>query len=265
MNLLDKIINRKKEEVAERKHSVPLTELERSPHFRRETRSLSKALTQPGGTGIIAEFKRQSPSKGLINPGADLQSVTTAYAHHGAAGISVLTDTDFFGGRLQDLEDIRHLHLPVLRKEFIIDPYQLIESKAAGADVILLIAACLSSTEVKLLARQVKDLGMESILEIHNEEELDHICDEVDIIGVNNRNLKSFKVDVQTSFELVKRIGSERICITESGLSDVETVVSLRQAGYRGFLIGEHFMKQADPAVAFADFVQQLKAPRSTA
>ena len=265
MNLLDKIIERKKEEVAERSRNVPVADLEKQLDFKRKTSSLVDALKKRGGTGIIAEFKRRSPSKGMINPGADLESVTHAYHAHGAAGISVLTDTDFFGGHLDDLKAIRHLPLPLLRKEFIIDPYQLVESKAAGADVILLIAACLQPGEVRNLARQARDLGLESILELHHEEELDHICDEVNIIGINNRDLKTFQVDVGTSFALIQKIGKERVCITESGLSDVETVVSLEQAGFRGFLIGEHFMKQADPAVAFADFVQQLKASRSTA
>ncbi len=265
MNILERIIERKKEEVSDRKLRIPTATLEREPGFRRKTFSLAAALKEPGASGIIAEFKRKSPSKGLINPGADLLAVTGAYEKYGASGISVLTDTDFFGGRLEDLQSIRHLQLPILRKEFIIDPYQLVESKAAGADVILLIAACLEPGEVKELAAKTRELGMESILEIHHEEELGHICDEVDMIGINNRNLKTFRVDVQASFQLRKQIGDDRICIAESGLSDVETVVSLKAAGFSGFLMGEHFMKQADPTVAFADFVKQLKASRNTA
>lgn len=265
MNILERIIERKREEVKDRRLHFPPGYLEQEPGFRRKTFSLTAALKEPGATGIIAEFKRRSPSKGWINPGADLQTVAGAYAAKGASGISVLTDTDFFGGQLQDLEAIRHLQVPVLRKEFIVDSYQLLESKASGADVILLIAACLEPGEVKELAAITRELGMESILEIHGEEELGHICDEVDMIGINNRDLKTFRVDVQASYQLRKQIDNDRICIAESGLSDVETVVSLKAAGFSGFLMGEHFMKKADPAVAFADFVQQLKAFRSTA
>ncbi|GAC1486166.1 MAG: indole-3-glycerol phosphate synthase TrpC [Flavisolibacter sp.] len=211
-------------------------------------------------TGIIAEFKRKSPSKGIINENADLLKVTSAYKQMGASGISVLTDESFFGGSLKDLALAVSSDLPVLRKDFIVDSYQLVEAKAYGASVILLIAACLTTEKVKELAIFAKDLGLEVLLEIHNEAELDHICEAVDLVGVNNRDLKTFKVDINISLDLIKKIPVSKIAITESGISGVDKILILKKAGYTGFLIGENFMKHADPAIAFADFVQELKA-----
>jgi indole-3-glycerol phosphate synthase len=161
---------------------------------------------------------------------------------------------------LDDLLAATINEVPLLRKDFMIDEYQLIEAKAFGAEVILLIAACLTPSEVKTMAGTAKGLGMEVLLEIHNDEELDHICDQVDLVGVNNRNLKTFEVSIDTSLDLINKIPKEKPAIAESGISDVDTIVTLRQAGFKGFLIGENFMKQASPSIAFADFVNQLKA-----
>lgn len=260
MNILDKIIARKRIEVSERKKDMPVALLEKQALFAAPVRSLKASLLDPAKTGIIAEFKRQSPSRGVINASARVEDVTRAYAAGGASGISVLTDRDFFGGNLEDLVAATTNSIPLLRKDFMIDEYQLVEARASGASVILLIAACLSPQEVRSMAAFAHGLQLEVLLEIHNDEELGHICDEVDLVGVNNRNLKTFTVDIGTSLGLIHKIPSNKPAVAESGISDVDTIVTLRKAGFKGFLIGENFMKQADPSVAFADFVNQLKA-----
>lgn len=260
MNILDTIVAQKKKEVAERKLQKPIAKLEKERFFANETLSLKSFLLDPARTGIIAEFKRKSPSKGIINDRVAVEEVTRAYAQHGASGISVLTDHEFFGGSLDDLLAATINEVPLLRKDFMIDEYQLIEAKAYGAEVILLIAACLTPVEVKTMAGVAKGLGLEVLLEIHNEEELGHICEAVDLVGVNNRNLKTFTVSIDTSLALINKIPQEKPAVAESGISDVDTIVTLRQAGFSGFLIGENFMKQASPSIAFADFVNQLKA-----
>jgi indole-3-glycerol phosphate synthase len=260
MNILDTIIANKRREVAERKKLKSIAELELGPFFRNETLSLRKFLLDETRTGIIAEYKRKSPSKGIINNKVSVKDVTEAYAKNGASGISVLTDTDFFGGSLNDLLEATINEVPLLRKDFMIDEYQLVEAKAYGAEVILLIAACLSPQEVKKLAVSAKNLGLEVLLELHDETELEHICPEVDLVGVNNRNLKTFEVNVDTSLQLIQKIPQDKIPVSESGISNVETIVSLKRAGFKGFLIGENFMKQPDPAIAFADFTRELKA-----
>jgi indole-3-glycerol phosphate synthase len=260
MNILDKIIAQKQIEVAAKKLQTPIADLEQMKYFKAETLSLYSFLLDPTKTGIIAEFKRKSPSKGVINDQATVEEVTMAYAKYGASGISVLTDTEFFGGSLNDLLAATINEVPLLRKDFMIDEYQLIEAKAHGAEVILLIAACLTPSKVKSMAATAKSLGLEVLLEIHNEQELEHICDSIDLVGVNNRNLKTFEVSIDTSLALIKQIPTNKLAIAESGISNVDTIVTLRQAGFKGFLIGENFMKQASPSIAFADFVHQLKA-----
>lgn len=260
MNILDTIIAHKKKEVAERKQFCSVSELEKAPAFRRPVFSLAASLNDVSKTGIIAEFKRRSPSKGLINGTADVVSVTSAYTNYGASALSVLTDEPFFGGSTADLETARINSIPILRKDFMIDDYQVLEARAMGADVILLIAACLQPAEVRSMARLATGLGMEVLLEIHDETELDHIGDETGIIGINNRNLKDFSVDIDRSLALGEKIPAGKIKITESGIDNVETICTFKRAGFRGFLIGENFMKAPDPAIAFAAFVQQLKA-----
>jgi indole-3-glycerol phosphate synthase len=258
MNILDKIVEQKKLEVAARKKETPIAALEKSEGLKREVLSLKQALLREDATGIIAEFKRRSPSKGLINGTADVVDVTRGYANGGASALSVLTDETFFGGSADDLRKARINAVPILRKDFIIDAYQLLEARAMGADVILLIAACLSPADVKRLASAAKSLGLEVLLEIHSEDELKHICGDCDVVGVNNRDLKTFTVDINTSLSLAEKIGS-RVKISESGISDVKNIELLRAAGFNGFLIGENFMKQDDPAIAFASFVNRLK------
>ena len=258
MNILDTIVARKKEEVKSQNQKIGRDDLQKTALFSRETLSLRSFLADKERTGIIAEYKRRSPSKGIINDEVSVEEVTKAYAQH-ASGMSVLTDTDFFGGTTEDLVKARFNQVPILRKDFMIDEYQIIEAKSIGADVILLIAACLKPNQVKQFASLAKQLGLEVLLEIHNEEELEHICDEVDFVGVNNRNLKTFTVDINTSLQLIHKIPTNKPAIAESGISDVNTIVTLRNAGFSGFLIGEHFMKEPNPMIAFADFVEQLK------
>ena len=262
MNILDTIIARKKTEVANAKMQVSQATLMQSQLFSRPTFSLKKFLLDETKTGIIAEFKRQSPSKGIINNTADVVEVTTAYTKHGASCLSVLTDNHFFGGSSGDLIKARVNNIPILRKDFMIDEYQVVEAKSMGADVILLIAACLTPEKVMELAGFAQSLQLEVLLEIHNEEELRHICDATQIVGVNNRDLKTFTVDINRSVELSKKIGADKIRIAESGINDIETISIFKNAGFKGFLIGENFMKQPDPAIAFAKFVNQLKATK---
>lgn len=259
MNILDTIIAEKKKEVERRRLEKGLDELMLAPLFERETLSLRSFLEDKSRTGIIAEFKRKSPSKGIINDGADLHDVTTAYAKHGASCISVLTDELFFGGHTNDLVNARINEVPLLRKDFIIDEYQLVEAKALGADVILLIAACLSPARVKQLARKARELKMDVLLEIHEQGELDHICEDTEFIGVNNRDLKTFSVDLERSIALAAMIPREKMRIAESGIGDAETVIRLKQYCFDGFLVGERFMKEKDPGEAFRLFVEGLK------
>ena len=258
MNILETIIAKKSLEVDERKRSKTIAELENGPFFKNKVLDFKKYLSREDKTGIIAEFKRRSPSKGIINNSSTVTDVTTAYAKYGASGISILTDETFFGGSLNDLLEATINAVPLLRKDFIIDEYQLVESKAFGAEVILLIAACLKINGVKSLATFAKNLGLNVLLEIHNEEELQHICDDVDVVGVNNRDLKTFSVDINRSIELGKKIPADKIEISESGIDDAATVRLLRQHGFRGFLMGEKFMKEKDPGEAFKNFVEEL-------
>ncbi|RNI32707.1 indole-3-glycerol phosphate synthase TrpC [Hanamia caeni] len=258
MNILETIIGRKRIEVEKKKSSKKISELEAMPFFKRKALSLRASLLNPAKTGIIAEFKRKSPSKGYINQHSSVNDVIGDYVKFGASGVSVLTDEEFFGGSLSDFQQARNFDTPILRKDFIIDEYQLIESKAFGADVILLIAACLSTNEVKQLAAFAKQLGLEVLLEIHHESELEHICDETDIVGINNRNLKTFKVDIAHSIALSKKIPSHKIKISESGLHEVSTIHHLKGNGFSGFLMGEKFMKENNPGNAFAGFVKEL-------
>ncbi|HEY6977542.1 MAG TPA: indole-3-glycerol phosphate synthase TrpC [Chitinophagaceae bacterium] len=260
INILEKIVAHKKEEVKNQKAKVRIDELKNYPDFSRESLSLRKFLLDGSRTGIIGEFKRKSPSKGNINCNADVVKVTTAYTQQGASGLSVLTDESFFGGSADDLIQARRNEVPILRKDFMIDEYQFYEAKAIGADVILLIAACLTSKQIREFSKLAKRLGLEVLLEIHNDEELEHVCDEVDFVGVNNRNLKTFDVDINTSLNLIDKISQNKIAVAESGISNVDTILTLKAAGFKGFLIGENFMKQADPSIAFAEFVKELKA-----
>ena len=260
MNILEEIIEYKKQEVRSQKSKTSVAELEKRVLFSSPALALKDFLIDQSRTGIIAEFKRRSPSKGVINPDVDVVEVTTGYTDNGASCLSVLTDQRFFGGSNEDLIKARKNKIPILRKDFVIDEYQLIESKSIGADVILLIAACLSPAEVKRLATFAKNLGLEVLLELHAEEELEHICDETSVIGINNRNLKTFDVDIDRSLRMAEKIPFPKFKVAESGISRVDDILLFKQHGFQGFLIGENFMKASNPTIAFAEFVKQLKA-----
>ncbi len=218
----------------------------------------------PERTGIIAEFKRRSPSKGDINTRADAATVTKGYADAGASGLSILTDEQFFGGSSADLIAGREANqIPVLRKDFIVHDYQVYEARAIGADVILLIAECLEADQLRSLAKTAKSLGLEVLMEIHSGDQLAKLCPEVDVVGVNNRNLKNFEVSVQTSIDLFDQIPSEFLKISESGINNPQTIQELKQVGFQGFLIGEYFMSDPQPQQRFVEFVQSLNAIES--
>ena len=258
-NILAKIVETKFREVAERKLQISIAQLEAMPLFEQKAYSLKSNLFDTSKTGIIAEFKRQSPSKGIINAVANVTEVTTAYTQFGAAGVSVLTDGPYFGGSLDDLSIAVQNSIPVLRKEFIIDEFQIIEAKAYGASVILLIASCLRPAETKSFAIAAKKLGMEVLIELHDELELAHICDEVDFVGINNRSLKSFEVNIEHSLKLKNLLPKGKLSIAESGIYDLKTFNLLKKEGFDGFLMGEYFMKQENPAKAFEEFSKQIK------
>src|SRR4029079_10961763 len=232
MNILDKIIDYKRTEVADRKQLISESLLKENDLFKRPVLSLKEFLLDEGKTGIIAEFKRKSPSKGIINDRADVIEITSGYTKFGASGLSVLTDEAFFGGSKEDLIKARENLIPILRKDFIIDEYQIVEARAMGADVILLIAACLTPEEVKYLASFARKLDLEVLLELHAEEELKHICDETELIGINNRNLKTFAVDIERSLAMAKKIPAGKVKIAESGISSIENIRLFRQHGF---------------------------------
>lgn len=259
-NILPQIVAHKKEEVKQRKQLTPVSILETSSLFASPVRSIKASLDSKNSQGIIAEFKRQSPSKGVINAKASVEETVAAYVNAGASAISVLTDEKFFGGSFHDFAAARaKIDAPMLRKDFIIDEYQVVETKSIGADVILLIAAILTPAETLSLARIAKQLGLEVLLEIHDASELDRINDFIDVVGVNNRNLDTFSVSLSTSLELAKAIPQRFIKISESGIDSPEQLLMLREHGYRGFLIGERFMKENDPGAAFETFIASVR------
>ncbi|MFM6948281.1 MAG: indole-3-glycerol phosphate synthase TrpC [Aquirufa sp.] len=261
MSILDTIIASKKEEVVLKKSQVSVKELEMQGFFARNCHSLSLSLTQPASTGIIAEFKRKSPSKGIINDQLSVKEVTQAYVQAGAACLSVLTDEPFFGGTYQDFNEARlaNPNTPILRKDFMVDEYQIVEAKSMGADVVLLIAASLSPKEIKTLGTLARSLGMETLLEVHDEEELNRsLGDYISVVGVNNRNLKNFaEQNVEASKFLSDKIPDSFIKISESCISSAAIIHELKGYGYRGFLIGESFMKTNAPGKALSDFLVQ--------
>jgi indole-3-glycerol phosphate synthase len=262
MNILDKIIDCKKIEVEQRREKCPIADLEKSMFFNRLTYSFKKFIVDPGKSGIIAEFKKKSPSRGIINDKVLPALVTKAYENAGACAVSVLTDHDFFGGSSKDLIEARDvLTCPILRKDFIIDEYQIVEAKSIGADAILLIAACLESERLKALADFAKFLGLEVLMEVHNKEELlKNLHQSIDVIGVNNRNLKDFSESIENSLQLADMIPDNYIKISESSLRSAKEIVKLKNKGYKGFLIGEAFMKTDDPGKAMEKLVAEIKA-----
>ena len=260
MNILDKITADKRKEVDLKKSLIPIKQLEQSVLFERQTISLSERLKN-SASGIVAEHKRRSPSKAIINQNLNIQDVAKGYENAGVCGMSVLTDGKYFGGSLDDLLIARaSCNIPLLRKEFIIDEYQIIEAKAHGSDVILLIAAILSQKEIKLYSELAKQLQLDVLLEVHNEEELHKsIMPSIDMLGINNRNLKTFDVSLQTSKTLSEIIPNDFVKVSESGISSVDAIKELKQFGYKGFLIGENFMKTDNPGQSATQFIQNLE------
>jgi indole-3-glycerol phosphate synthase len=262
MDILTKIVNDKRTEVTLRKQLIPTKQLEQSVLFERETVSLAKKLRE-SNSGIIAEHKRRSPSKQVINHNLNVFDVAKGYERAGVCGMSVLTDAKYFGGSLDDLLTARaSCNLPLLRKEFIIDTYQILEAKAYGADVILLIAAILTKAEIKEFSEFAKSLNLEVLLEVHNLEELQKsIMPSLDMLGVNNRNLKTFEVSLETSKQLSEHIPNDFVKVSESGISNVEAIKTLKPFGYKGFLIGENFMKTDNAGERAQEFISGLSHP----
>ena len=257
MNILDQIIARKKEEISLSKSQVSLKDMKNSAFFERKTFSLKDTLVQK--SGIIAEFKRKSPSKGIMNNQSDVLEVAKTYEKCGASGISILTDSDFFGGNFDDILKIRNeIQRPILRKDFMIDEYQFYEAKSIGADVVLLIAACLSPVQVQEFTELSHELGLEVLLEIHTEEELKCFNKNIDLVGINNRNLQDFKVDLQHSVDLKNLLPAGTLSIAESGIYSVQDYQFLKSKGFDGFLMGEYFMKNENPGQKFEEFLSHL-------
>lgn len=257
MTILDTIIKRKKEEVVTLKSKISVEGLKGSEFFGRENISLKKNIKSK--SGIIAEFKRQSPSKGIINDTSSVLEVVSSYENFGASGISVLTDKDFFGGSFEDILTVRkYINIPILRKDFMIDEYQFYEAKSMGADVVLLIAACLSPNQVLEFTELSHELGLEVLLEIHTEDELKYYHPKIDIIGINNRNLKDFKVDLQHSVQLKNLLPKDALSVAESGIYSLEDFNYLKEKGFDGFLMGEYFMKNENPANKFKEFISNV-------
>jgi indole-3-glycerol phosphate synthase len=261
MNILEKIVEAKKIEVEHKREYCPIAELEKSMLFNRQTISFKNSISNPEKSGIIAEFKRQSPSRGIINATAVLADVVEGYQNAGASAVSVLTDKEFFGGENKDLVEARSLlTIPLLRKDFIINEYQIVEAKSNGADVILLIAAILTPTQINDFSNFAHFLGMEVLLEVHNQEELlNNLHDSIEVIGVNNRNLKDFSENIEKSIQLSELIPSKYVKISESSISKIETVKKLLDYGYQGFLIGEYFMKYNHPGEGCLKLASQIK------
>ena len=259
MDILTKIVIDKRKEVDLKKQVVPVSQLEATQLFKRKTVSLAIPLRK-NSAGIIAEHKRRSPSKSVINHGLSVDNVAIGYEKAGACGMSVLTDGEYFGGSLDDLILARaSVQLPLLRKEFIIDAYQILEAKSYGADVILLIAAILTREEIKIFSQLAQSLGLEVLLEVHDEEELyKSLMPSLDMIGVNNRNLKTFEVSLNTSKSLAKIIPDDFVKVSESGSSSVEAIKELIPFGYQGFLIGENFMTTDDPGKSAKEFIKKI-------
>lgn len=259
MTILDLIVSDLYTVLKLKKQLIPVSQLESSVLFERTSFSLSKSIRN-SGSGVIAEHKRRSPSKPCINFKTSLQDVAKGYEDAGASGMSVLTNGKYFGGSLDDLILARAAtKMPLLRKEFIIDEYQIIEAKAYGADAILLIAGCLTQNQIKSFSETAQKLGLEVLLEVHDQEELDKaLMPSINLFGVNNRNLKTFEVSIETSKQLVDRIPDEFVKISESGISTVEAVKELQSVGFDGFLMGEHFMKSENPGHSAQQFIEQL-------
>ncbi|MBO4663579.1 MAG: indole-3-glycerol phosphate synthase TrpC [Bacteroidaceae bacterium] len=264
MDILEEIVAHKRIEVAKQKEVIAPKELYREIEKMISDESIHRIISMKSSlrnsdSGIISEFKRKSPSKGWIKEEGQPDIIPASYCKNGASAISILTDEEYFGGRLKFIKTARPMvTCPILRKDFIVDEYQLFQARLIGADAVLLIAADLTKDECKTLAKTAHTLGLETLLEIHSEQELDYVGDNIDMVGVNNRNLGTFHTDVQNSYRLASKLPSDYVLVSESGISNPETVRELRMAGFRGFLIGETFMKTTDPGMALKEFIAQV-------
>lgn len=260
MNKLEEIIAFKREEVKENKELYPIKLLEKSPYFKTLTVSLHKYILREDLSGVIAEFKRKSPSRGMINEYADPGITPLEYMQAGASALSVVTDQKFFGGSNQDLSTARRYnYCPILRKDFIIDEYQIIEARSIGADAILLIAEVLSAEELRVLSKTAADLGLEVLFEVHHKESIGKLPADANLIGINNRNLESFEVSIEHGIDLISALPADAVKIAESGIDSAETALKLRQSGFNGFLMGERFMRETNPGKACKLFIRRLK------
>jgi indole-3-glycerol phosphate synthase len=261
MNILEEIIQDKYKEVVERKSLHPVKVLEQSSYFQSPVISLKEHVQRADKSGIIAEIKRKSPSKGIINANVSVEKISTGYSEAGASALSVLTDTKYFGGSTEDLLMARKFNrCPILRKDFVVDEYQIIEAKSMGADAILLIAAALEPVKLKALATFAKTMRLEILLEVHNEKELqDTLGADVDLIGVNNRDLKTFVTEIEISKQLADKIPTQFVKVSESGIENTATIIELKKFGYQGFLMGQNFMQHTNPGEACRDFITELK------
>jgi indole-3-glycerol phosphate synthase len=261
MNILDEIIQDKYKEVEERKSLYPIKLLEQSIYFQSPVVSLKKYVQREDKSGIIAEIKRKSPSKGIINAHVSIERTSIGYMQAGASALSVLTDSKYFGGSKEDLMIARKFNFcPILRKDFVVDEYQIIEAKSMGADAILLIAAALEPSKLQTLAKFAKTLQLEILLEVHNNKELqDNLTADVDLIGVNNRDLKTFVTDIEISKQLADKIPNEFVKVSESGIENPATIIELKKFGFEGFLMGQNFMQHSRPEKACRDFITELK------
>ena len=261
MNILDQILEHKRKELDERRSLYPIKLLEQSIYFNALPVSLRKYVLHPDKSGIIAEIKRKSPSKGVINPNVSIERTSIGYVQAGASALSILTDKEFFGGSNEDLTLARKFNIcPILRKDFVIDEYQIVEAKSIGADAILLIAAALTPPKIKELCGTAHGLGLEVLLEVHDERELQsNLESNADLMGVNNRNLKTFELTVETSRQLSKLIPDSMVKVSESGIESPEVIVDLKRRGFRGFLIGQTFMQNSRPEKAAMDFIRSVK------
>ncbi len=258
-DILTEIIANKRLEVEREKSQIALSELIAASRDMGATRSMSESL-KSSKSGIIAEFKRRSPSKGWIKESADASIIPASYAAAGASALSILTDHDYFGGSLKDIEAARPMvNIPIIRKEFIVDEYQIYQARLIGADAVLLIASALEKEECNALVEVAHSLDLEVLLELHSQSELEYIHPKVEMVGINNRNLGSFHTDVANSFKLAKLLPKEVVKVSESGISSPDTVSELRVAGYRGFLIGENFMRSEDPGASLGEFIAKVK------
>ncbi len=260
MNILDKIVAQKIIEVEKQKDFKPIEKLKRYPAFKKDVPSLKASLLTHCKNGIISEYKRRSPSKGVINSMSTIEDVVPMYERAGVSGISVLTDSEFFGGNKSDLAAARQFTtIPILRKDFMISPYQIYEAKAIGASAILLIAAILDYEKAEEMSKLAKDLGLDILMEIHSKEEFDIINPLVDVVGINNRDLKTFEVSLQQSINLAAMMPEDVVKISESGIYTPEDVKLLRSHGFKGFLIGENFMRTKNPGEACMEFSKAIK------